>query len=105
LRKKADDEVVVKILIGMDYPIIEKALESVNGYRNIELRYKSIQTKLTTIVTDRELSLVIEEKDNEDVIGFATYSNSESTVMSYASIFENLWAQSTNNNNASNTRG
>lgn len=61
---------------------------------------KSIQTKLTTIVADRELSLVIEEKDNEDAIGFATYSNSESTVMSYASIFENLCAQSTNNNNA-----
>ena len=62
LRTKADDDVVVKILIGMDYPLIEKALESVNGYRNIELRYKSIQTKLTTIVTDRELSLNTEEK-------------------------------------------
>jgi hypothetical protein len=66
-----------------------------------ELRYlhKSIQTKLTTIVTDRELSLVIEEKeDKEDEVtsGLATYSNSESTVLSCASIFENLWAQSTN---------
>jgi hypothetical protein len=28
-------------------------------------------------------------------LGLATYSNSESTVMSCASIFENLWAQST----------
>jgi two-component system sensor histidine kinase VicK len=100
LRKKADNDVVVRILIGVDYPIIEKALESVNGYRNIELRYKSIRTKLTTIITDRQLSLVIEEKENEDTIGFATYSNSESTVMSYASIFENLWGQSINNNNA-----
>jgi hypothetical protein len=65
----------------------------------IELRYlnKSIQTSLTTMVTDRELSLVIEEKKDEDDndLGFATYSNSESTVLSCASIFENLWAQST----------
>lgn len=87
---------MVRILIGMDSPISEKALESVNGYRNIELRYKSIKTQLTTIIADRELSLVIEEKENEEAIGFATSSNSESTVLSYASIFENLWAQSTN---------
>jgi hypothetical protein len=45
-------------------------------------------------VTDRELSLIIEEKEDEDAIGLATYSNSESTVLSYASIFENLWIQS-----------
>lgn len=58
---------------------------------------KSIKTKLTTIVTDTEISLVIEEKKNEDEsnLGLATYSNSESTVISCASIFENLWAQST----------
>jgi hypothetical protein len=67
------------------------------GYPHIELRYqlKSIQTKLTTIVVDGELSLMIEEKDSEDAIGLATYSNSESTVLSIASIFENLWMQST----------
>jgi hypothetical protein len=67
------------------------------GYPHIELRYllKSIQTKLTTIVVDGELSLMIEEKDSEDAIGLATYSNSESTVLSITSIFENLWMQST----------
>jgi two-component system, OmpR family, sensor histidine kinase VicK len=67
-----------------------------NGYQRIELRHlvKSIQTRLTTIVADKELSLVIEEKEDEDAIGLATYSNSESTVLSYASIFENLWIQS-----------
>jgi hypothetical protein len=54
-------------------------------------------TKLTTIVTDRELSLVIEERGTEDALslGLATYSNSDSTVLSYPSIFENQWAQST----------
>ena len=50
--------------------------------------------RLVVSIFDRELSLVIEEKEDEDSIGLATYSNSESTVLSYASIFENLWIQS-----------
>jgi hypothetical protein len=50
-------------------------------------------------MTDRELSLVVELKDDtkeksNEAVGFATYSNSESTVTSYASIFEALWMQS-----------
>jgi signal transduction histidine kinase len=44
-------------------------------------------------------SLVVEllddSKENiEEAIGLATYSNSRSTVLSYASIFESLWKQS-----------
>jgi two-component system, OmpR family, sensor histidine kinase VicK len=58
--------------------------------------------KLTTFLTDNELSLVIELKDdnidtgNEEAIGLATYSNSESTVLSNASIFETLWLSQNN---------
>ena len=58
---------------------------------------KSVKTKVTTFLADNELSLVIELKDdnidtgNEEAIGLATYSNSESTVLSNASIFETLW--------------
>jgi two-component system, OmpR family, sensor histidine kinase VicK len=60
---------------------------------------KSVQTTVTTIIADNELSLVIELKDNtkynsNEATGLATYSNSESTVLSYASIFETLWIQS-----------
>lgn len=99
IREKADKGVPVRILIGTDSPVNLRDLERLVGIPRFELRYllKSIKTKLTTIVTDRELSLVIEEKKNEDEsdLGLATYSNSESTVLSYASIFENLWAQST----------
>ncbi len=99
IREKADKGVSVRILIGTDSPVNLRDLERLVGIPRLELRYllKSIKTKLTTIVTDRELSLVIEEKKNEDEsdLGLATYSNSESTVLSYASIFENLWAQST----------
>jgi hypothetical protein len=31
------------------------------------------------------------QKKSHDAIGMATYSNSKSTVLSYASIFESLW--------------
>jgi hypothetical protein len=100
VRKKAGDGVIVRILIGIDGQIDANGQEWLTGLPQIELRYlnKSIQTRLTTVVTDRELSLVIEERRTEDIsdLGFATYSNSDATVLSYASIFENLWAQSTN---------
>jgi hypothetical protein len=69
--------------------------------QQIEIREldKSIKTKLTTIMADKELSLVIELKDDarqnsNEAIGLATYSNSGSTVLSYVSIFETLWIQS-----------
>ncbi|MPZ06370.1 MAG: hypothetical protein GEU26_08140 [Nitrososphaeraceae archaeon] len=84
----------ITFLIGTDYSTEEKPGELLLEYQHIEVHYlvRSIQTKLKTIVTYRELSLVIQEKENEDEVGLATYSNSESTVLS--SIFENLWIQS-----------
>lgn len=99
VRKKAEKEVPIRILIGTSSTIYDRDLGWLNEYRYVELRplQKSLQTRLTTIVTDRELSLVVEEKDSlfhEDNLGLATYSNSDSTVLSYASLFENLWAQS-----------
>lgn len=98
VRKKVDEGILVRILIGIDSLTYMRELEQLTGHPKIDSRYlnKSIQTKLTTIVTDRELSLVIEEKGTEDTfgLGLATYSNSESTVLSYVSIFENLWTQS-----------
>jgi hypothetical protein len=63
---------------------------------------KQHQNKVMTVVTDKELCLTAEvkddEKDNEydsaiEALGLATYSNSESTVLSYASVFETLWTQ------------
>ena len=98
VRKKAD-KVEVRLLVGTDKTINERDIKRLRRYPQIELRYlnKSIHTSLTTIVTDRELSLVIEEKKEEEDnidLGLATYSNSEATVQSCASIFENLWSQS-----------
>jgi two-component system, OmpR family, sensor histidine kinase VicK len=53
---------------------------------------------VTIVVVDRKASLVIEKVDDlkedfVDAIGSATYSTSKPTVLSYISIFENLWKQ------------
>ncbi len=49
---------------------------------------------------DSAFSLAIEIKDSgdanqgfEESVGMATYSNNQSTIDSYATIFENLWAR------------
>ena len=65
----------------------------------IEIQYLKLSyTKLITIVSDTKLSLAIEvnndsPKTTSEAIGLATHSNSESTVLTYISIFETLWAQ------------
>ena len=69
-------------------------------HENIGIRYiqPHLQTKVTIIIVDRKYSLAIELKDDTkqtsvEAIGLATYSNSQSTVLSYVSIFESLWTQ------------
>ncbi len=66
----------------------------------IHLLDKQQQNKVMTVIVDKELCLTAEIKDDDneydstvEVLGLATYSNSESTVLSYASIFETLWIQ------------
>ncbi len=58
----------------------------------------SLSTKSTILVVDRKESLVMEVKNDlkdkfSESVGFATYSNSSATVLSYVSIFESLWVQ------------
>jgi signal transduction histidine kinase len=57
-----------------------------------------LQTKVSLLIADRKFSLAIELKDDAaqksyEAVGLATYSNSKPTVLSYVSIFENLWKQ------------
>jgi two-component system, OmpR family, sensor histidine kinase VicK len=57
------------------------------------------ETKATILVVDRKDSMVMELKDDSkstfaEAIGLSTYSNSKAGVLSYVSIFENLWKQS-----------
>ena len=58
-----------------------------------------------TIGPDKDLCSIVEVDDDDDdygssveVLGLAIYSNRESTVSSYASIFEILWIQAELNN-------
>ena len=66
----------------------------------IDVRYleKMSDTKATILVVDRKISLVMELRDDskdtfDEAIGLSTYSNSRPGVLSYVSIFDNLWDQ------------
>jgi two-component system, OmpR family, sensor histidine kinase VicK len=64
---------------------------------NISSEETAVST-VTIIVVDKKESLVFEKTDDKkenfvEAVGFATYSNSKPTVMSYISIFKNLWNQ------------
>ncbi len=85
-----------------DYHIAEQQkIKTLLDSFHTQVRY--IETDSTTtstiIIIDRKESLVIELKDDSkdtfsESIGFATYSNSRATVLSYTSIFESFWKQS-----------
>ncbi|MFL6376351.1 MAG: ATP-binding protein [Nitrososphaeraceae archaeon] len=67
----------------------------------IDVRYieQMSETMATILVVDRKDSMVMELKDDSksrfaEAIGLSTYSNSKAGVLSYVSIFENLWKQS-----------
>ena len=100
IARKANEGVKVRILVDQNKDI-EPILERLKTHSQITIKdlNDSIQTKITTIIVDAERSLVIELRDynqlkSDEAIGLATYSNSESTVLSYVSIFETLWIQS-----------
>ena len=103
LKEAASRGVKVRILVPLDNNIkteerVQKLREKENSGIDIRDIKKSLDTKLTTMIVDQESSLTVELKDDtrersDEAIGLATYSNSEPTVFSYASIFENLWIQ------------
>lgn len=71
-----------------------------NDSKKVQIR--SIQTLTETgstiLIVDKKISLVMELKDDSkekfhEAIGISTYSNSKAGVLSYVSIFENLWNQ------------
>jgi K+-sensing histidine kinase KdpD len=102
-----DRGVKVRILTPEDELILETVRKLMmvheggqQAHENIGIRYiqPHLQTKVTIIIVDRKYSLAVELKDDTkrtpiEAIGLATYSNSQSTVLSYASIFESLWIQ------------
>ena len=93
----------IRLLVGRDslVPVEIEKLRRNWATMDIQPLQTDLQTMLLLIVVDKTLSLAIELKDNvedlhdlhDTIIGLATYSNSESTVLTYASIFENQWIQ------------
>ena len=87
---KIDDETmkdIPKHMIKKKHDLI-----SVNFIR------QPLRSKITTFIIDQSFSVTIEvnddSKDNfSEATGLATYSNSESTVFTDYSMFENLWIQ------------
>lgn len=102
LKEAAARGVKIRMLVPMDKKIRNEMAKQLQAL-GIDIRdnKKSLLAKVTTLVVDNALSLTVELKedakktseDKEEDIGLATYSNSESTVLTYVSIFENMWMQ------------
>jgi two-component system, OmpR family, sensor histidine kinase VicK len=90
----------IRILVPMDNKIRNEMVEKIKRL-GIDIRNnkKALHAKFTNLVVDNKFSLTVELKDgtkkprNEESVGLATYSNSESIVSSYVSMFETLWIQ------------
>jgi two-component system, OmpR family, sensor histidine kinase VicK len=94
--------VKIRLLVGRDGEVQVEAEKLRSNWETMDVHglQTALQTMLLVIVVDKALSLAIElkkdemeEEDLSDAIGLTTYSNSESTVLTYSSIFENLWIQ------------
>jgi two-component system, OmpR family, sensor histidine kinase VicK len=96
LFKEAAKERGVKIRILMPAANeINDAIDVLKEQQQINIQYlkKSFQTNVTVFVVDNVFSLTVESKRDREENTKATYSNIESTAISYASIFETLWIE------------
>ncbi|MGH9985524.1 MAG: histidine kinase dimerization/phospho-acceptor domain-containing protein, partial [Nitrososphaeraceae archaeon] len=101
----ADNGVNIRILSPSNKKVLsfmQRYDKSTFKFHNqIKVRHlkEDLQTKISLLLVDKKYSLAVELNDDTkgrtvDAIGLSTYSNSKSTVLSYASIFETLWRQS-----------
>ena len=105
LKAISEAHVNVRILVDVrndeDLKEIQEKLKWTDGGQSITFQpilKSSFQTKITTFIVDSIFLLTVEMKDGakenfDDSLGLATYSNSESTIDTYTSIFETLWMQ------------
>jgi two-component system, OmpR family, sensor histidine kinase VicK len=87
----------VRILLPLGNKTVSERIQQIKKV-GIDVRtvQQTFQCELTMLMVDQSLCLTVELKNDtretyQDAIGLATYSNSEGTFFSYASIFENLW--------------
>lgn len=98
IKKTRQKAMTVRILAPMDDEI--KKIAEKLGNKRIMIRgiEPQSQTRLSIAIVDRKYCLSAELRDDTkesslETIGFGSYSNSKSTVLSYVSIFETLWIQ------------
>jgi two-component system sensor histidine kinase VicK len=93
------NEVINNILKNMGISYQEGERKNDFDLRSINMSSEETAVSTVTIVVvDKKESLVFEKTDDTkenfiEAVGLATYSNSKPTVMSYVSIFKNLWKQ------------
>jgi two-component system sensor histidine kinase VicK len=93
------NEVINNILKNMGISYHDGERKNDFDLRSINMSSEETAVSTVTIVVvDKKESLVFEKTDDKkenfiEAVGFATYSNSKATVMSYVSIFRNLWKQ------------
>ena len=91
----------VRVLIPADDDIMSTTIKEIKlTYPQIDIRNidKSLQTRITIVLVDKKKCVIVESReDAEDnsyhAAGLTTYSDSESIVSSYISIFESFWKQ------------
>jgi signal transduction histidine kinase len=91
----------VRVLIPADDDIMSTTIKEIKlTYPEIDIRNidKSLQTRITIVLVDKKECVIVESReDAEDnsyhAVGLTTYSDSESIVSSYISIFESFWKQ------------
>jgi hypothetical protein len=92
----------VRVLIKID----DETMKEISKHKikqrhdriNVNYIRQSLKSKITTFIIDQSFSLTIDVNDDtknnfSQLSALATYSNSESTVLTDYSMFENLWIQ------------
>jgi hypothetical protein len=92
----------VRVLIKIDDETLgdipKHMIKKKHDLISVNIIRQPLRSKINTFIVDQSFSLTIEvnddSKDNfSEATGLATYSNSESTVFTDYSMFENLWIQ------------
>jgi two-component system, OmpR family, sensor histidine kinase VicK len=93
----------IKVRILMPYhEMTFQTIEDLKKNRDKDVNVRSIKqaenAMATFLVVDKKFSLVMEIKDDsketfDESMGLSVYSTSKAGVLSYVSIFENLWSQ------------
>jgi signal transduction histidine kinase len=103
LREAAKRGVEIKILLPVLDKIdaqIQEKIDALKGFQIRKMRTTAqTQARSKILLVDKKEYLMVEIKDDSketfsEAVGSAIYSNSRSTVLSYITMFESLWAQS-----------